>query len=252
MKGSCENLRRPLDLSRAYCGDARCGHRRLLLPERLLSEPCGARDQAGLGAVGDLELREDGRDVVAGVAGSESAVKPLTLTQRVLRAGELPGFVPKERPAAVTSVAAWNKVAPSDGIDVEARLRRARFVAAVREDLEWTKGSDRAALSAVVRLGSARAARAEITQQVRDFADEPNRGRVKTYMPFAVPGIPGAHGFTLTTTDTADHNIIFADGAFTYHIGVGWGAQAKDPPTRAQLISAATTLYKRVHARPAP
>lgn len=253
MKGSCENLRRPLDLSRAYCGDARCGHRRLLLPERLLSEPCGARDQAGLGAVGDLELREDGRDVVAGVAGSESAVKPLRITGRVLRAGELPGFVPKERPAAVTSVAAWNKVAPSGGIDVEARLRRAGFVAAVREDLEWTKGSDRAALSAVVRLGSAGAARAEIAQQVRDFAAAPNRGRVKTYTPFAVPGIPGAHGLTLTDDRGGEgHNIIFADGPFTYLIGVGWGAQAKDPPTRAQLISTATTLYKRVHARPAP
>ena len=106
-----------------------------------------------------------------GVARSQTMVKPLHITGRVLRAGELRGFVPKARAATVASVAGWNKIAPSGGIDVEARLRRAGFVAAVREDLGWTNGSDRGALSAVVRLGSAKAARAEIPQQVRDFAD---------------------------------------------------------------------------------
>jgi hypothetical protein len=48
-------------------------------------------------------------------------LKPLHIAGKVLRAGELPGFVPKQCPATVTSVAAWNKVAPSGGIDVEAR-----------------------------------------------------------------------------------------------------------------------------------
>ena len=182
-----------------------------------------------------------------------STLKPLHIAGRVLRAGDLPGFVPKERPTTVTSVVAWSKVAPSGGIDVEARLRGAGFVAAVREDLEWTKGSDHGALSAVVRLGSARAARAEIAQQVRDFADEPHRGVVKKYQPFAVPGIPGSSGWTATGNDgTSGHNIIFTDGPFTYHVGVGWGTQVTNPPTRAQLIAAATTLYKRVHGRPAP
>lgn len=187
-------------------------------------------------------------------ARSDATVKPLPLIVRVLRAGELPGFAPKERPTAVASAAAWNKVAPSGGIDIASRLRRAGFVAAVREDLVWTSGSDRGALSAVVRLGSARAARAEIARQARDFADQPNRGSVKTYTPFVVPGIPGAHGWTGTSGDGghSGHNIIFADGPFTYHLGVGWGSQVKDPPTRAQLIAATATLFKRVHARPAP
>jgi hypothetical protein len=189
---------------------------------------------------------------VAAAARSEATGKPLYITGRVLRANELLGFVPKERPATVASVAAWNKVAPTGGIDVEARLHRAGFVAAVREDLDWTSGSNRGALSAVVRLRSAKAARAEIAQQVRDFADGPGHGGILTYTPFAVPGIPGAHGFTKTATDGAGHNIIFADGPFTYHLGVGWGTQVKNPPTRAQLIAAAATLYRRVHARPAP
>jgi hypothetical protein len=189
---------------------------------------------------------------VIGVAQSAHEAKPLPLDMRVLRAGELPGFVPKERAAVVTSAADWAKVAPSGGIDVATRLSRAGFVAAVREDLDWTKGTDRGALSAAVRLGSAKAARAEITQQVQDFAAEPHRGRAKSYTPFRVPGIPGAHGFTLTNTDASGHNIIFADGPFTYHVGVGWGAQVKDVPTRQQLIAAATTLYERVHSRTGP
>jgi hypothetical protein len=191
---------------------------------------------------------------VVGVARSDATVKPLHITGRVLRANELPGFAPSERPATVASVASWNKIAPSGGIDIEARLRRAGFVSAVSEALRPTSGSDGGALSVVVRLGSAKAARAEIAQQVREYADQPNRGIVKTYTPFAVPGIPGAHGWTNTGGDGFGngHNIIFADGPFTYLVGVGWRSQVKNPPTHAQLIAAVTTLYKRVHGRPAP
>ncbi len=183
-----------------------------------------------------------------------STLKPLQITGRVLRSGDLPGFAPRERPTTVTSVAAWNKVAPSGGIDVEDRLRRAGFVAAVREDLDWTRSNDRrGALSAVVRLGSAKAARAEIARQIHDFADQPRRGEVKNNTPFTVPAIPGSSGWTSTGNDGfTGHNIIFADGPFTYLVGVGWGPQVHDAPTRAQLTVAATTLYKRVHGRPAP
>jgi hypothetical protein len=188
----------------------------------------------------------------AGVAGAAVGVRPLGIKGRVLQAGELAGFVAKRSPSTVLVLADWAKAAPSGGIDVTARLRRAGFVAGVREDLVWTSGTDRGALSAVVRLRSPSAARAEIVQQLRDFAGEPRRGRAKSYAAFAVPGIPGAHGFTLATTESSGHNIIFADGPFTYHLGVGWGNQASSPPTRAQLIAAAEALYKRVHARPAP
>ena len=164
---------------------------------------------------------------------------------------ELAGFVAKRAPVVQTDVTEWAKVAPSGGIDVAARLRRGGFVAGVREDLIWTNGNDRGALSVVVRLRSSHAAQTEIAQQLRDFADEPHRGRAKTYAAFSVPGIPGAHGFALTTSATSGLNIIFADGPYLYHLGVGWGNQVTNPPTRTQLIAAASTLYKRVHPRPA-
>jgi hypothetical protein len=186
------------------------------------------------------------------VANGATRTSPLGIAKRVLTNGELAGFSAKAPAVAVIDAAKWAKVAPSGGINVTDRLRRAGFIAGVREDLAWAKGSDRGALSAAVRLRSASAARAEIAQQLRDFAGEPTRGRAKTYTAFSVPGIPGAHGFTLSTTDTSGHNIIFADGPFTYHLGVGWGNQASNPPTRAQLITAARALYDRVHSRPAP
>jgi hypothetical protein len=187
-----------------------------------------------------------------GIADVAARMRPLGIKGRVLQDGELAGFVAKSSPSTVLDLDEWAKAAPSGGIDITARLRRAGFVAGVREDLVWKSGTDRGALSAVVRLRSASAARAEIAQQTRDFAGEPRRGRAKSYAVFEVPGIPGAHGFTLTTTDTSGHNIIFADGPFTYHLGVGWGKQATSPPTRAQLIAAAEALYARVHSRPAP
>jgi hypothetical protein len=176
-----------------------------------------------------------------GVTRSGSTVKPLHITGRVLRANELPGFVPKERATVVASASAWNKVAPEGGINVEARLRAAGFVSAVREDLEWEHGNDRAALSVVVRLRSVVDARAEITRELRDAPDQVNRGVAKSHTPFVVPAIPGAHGFTHIGTTSSGHNIVFADGDFIYWVGVGWGNQAKDQPTRDQLIAAATS-----------
>lgn len=219
-------------------------HRRTTLGSAMDSRATGALVTTSLIVVALLPLAAQGSSRTTG--------KPLPLAGRVLRAGEFPGFVPRQQPSALTDVAAWNKVAPSGGIDVRARLSREGFVAGVREDLTWTKGNDRGALSAAVRLGSPKAARAEIAQQLRDFAAEPGRRGVLTFTRFAVPGIPGAFGFTKTANDGAGHNIIWADGPFTYHVGVGWGAQVTDKPTQAQLISAARTLYLRVHGRAAP
>jgi hypothetical protein len=192
-------------------------------------------------------------NAAAGAAArSTTAGKPMYIGDRVLRAGELPGFSPRDTPKPVASVAAWNKIAPSGGLDVRARLRAAGFVSGVREDLRWRSGDDRGALSVVVRLGSAGSALSEIARELRDAADEPNRGEATAYKPFAVPGIPGAHGFSLPASDHTGENIIFADGPFIYWIGAGWGNQVRDPPTQADLIHAANILYGRVHGRPAP
>jgi hypothetical protein len=172
------------------------------------------------------------------------------LRQRVLSANELVGFDPTGPATVVRDVNAWAKIAPSALTNVRSRLRRAGFVAAIREDLK-ARTNDRGALSIVVELASARAARAELARQLRDYAAEPLHAPAQTYTPFSVPGIPGAHGFTGRNPSTVGVNVIFSDGPFDYHVGAGYGTNAHDPPTRGQVISAAAKLYRRVHGRPA-
>jgi hypothetical protein len=172
----------------------------------------------------------------------------LGLNDRVLRQDELHGF----RAADVRTASdadAWEKLAPSALVDVANRVRREGFVAAVREDLAGSSG-DRGALSIVVRLRNARAASAEIARQLRDYATEGTRLHGHTYAPFTVAGIPGAHGFTSNDPNGGTGvNVIFADGAFAYHVDAGWAKGAKTPPTRAAVVRAAAHLYARVHGR---
>ena len=178
-------------------------------------------------------------------AGAFAAVE-VQLTDRVLRVNELAGF----RPAHVEradDIEAWRKIAPEALVNLEDRLRREGFIAAVREDLDG-QSNDRGALSIVVRLGNRRAATNELARQLHDYATEGSRLSGHTYTAFQVKSIPGAHGFSSTDpSGGAGLNVIFADGTFTYHVGAGWGHGAKDPPTRAAVIRAATRLYARVH-----
>jgi hypothetical protein len=67
---------------------------------------------------------------------------------------------------------------------------------------------------------------------------------------FPVGGIPDARGYHLAGSGSGGDNVVFADGPFVYLVGVGWSAKAKNTPTRAQLIAAATRLYKRLHGHP--
>lgn len=172
----------------------------------------------------------------------------LQLKDRVLRANELAGFRTAEL-QRVDTIDDWKKIAPGAFINLEQRLRHEGFIAAVREDLKGESG-DRGALSIVVRLRNGREATADIKQQLHDYATEGSRLSGHTYASFPVDSIPGAHGFVSTDPSGGTGiNVIFADGAFTYHVGVGWGRGADKPPTKGVVIRAATRLYARVHGK---
>lgn len=180
-----------------------------------------------------------------GGAYASVAAAPL-LSQRVLAANELPGFVP-DRVQTPGDSKGWAKIAPDALVNVAARLQFEGFSGAVREDLKATK-SDRGALSIVVRLRSSAAATRELGLQRRDYANESRRlhGHTTTFIP--VRSIPGAYGFTASDPGGGSGvNVIFADGRFVYHVGAGWSAGASDPPTRQAIVSAANHLYARVH-----
>jgi hypothetical protein len=189
-----------------------------------------------------------GAAVAVVVLATGFTVAGIRLQDRVLRADELSGFTPA-RSQSKDDPGEWAKIAPGALVNVEQRLRRAGFVGAVREDLA-AASDDRGALSIVIRLGSAAAARAELARQRHDYATESTRLAGHTYAPFAVTGIPWAQGFVSRDPDGGTGiNVIFADGAFVYHVGAGWGRGASNPPTQRALIQAATHLYERIHGR---
>lgn len=71
------------------------------------------------------------------------------------------------------------------------------------------------------------------------------------YAAFPVAAIADARGYRLRDNGGSGDNVVFADGPFVYLVGVGSAGTARTGSTRAQLIAAATRLYKRVHGHPA-
>lgn len=185
-------------------------------------------------------------------APSPSAATParpgaLTLADRVVGFGEFPGFAPTNPTSVVRGAGAWVAAQglPAAQASAEvARLHRVGFVAGGVEQLAGPAGSgDRSALSMVEQLGSAADARRELAQNSRPPAGQ------GAYAAFSVPAIPGARGFDASGGGGAGHNVAFADGPYYYLVGAGFAIGASNPPSRAQVVAAATALYRRVHAR---
>jgi len=181
-------------------------------------------------------------------AGAAFAVpKPLPLGDRLIKSGDFAGFRPESSTHSFKTATAWVVSGPHAAqMSAEiARLRRERFVAVLSEFLD--RGSARGSgLSWVMQLGSAASARAELTV---DFAEGKANGG--SFAAFSVPAIPGARAYRVSGGGSAGENVLFADGPFLYLVGQGWSSADTHTPTRAGLIAAATTLYRRVHGHPA-
>jgi hypothetical protein len=120
-----------------------------------------------------------------------------------------------------------------------ARLARAGFVAGAIEHLVSPAGAE--GLSIADQFRKSTSARAEVA-----FAATPPPGVNQSY--FTAPGIPGARGFDNSSAQSSGRNIAFAVGSHYYLVGVGWPTGLRNPPSRAQLVTAAQRLYKRVRA----
>jgi hypothetical protein len=156
----------------------------------------------------------------------------------MLVAGELPGFVPAGYRPPATSPQSWvAEYPPAQRAPEAARLKAVGFVAGIDEHLAPTKGGNGEAISNVEQFRSAKGATAEVATQVNQAL-----GRHET--PFAVAGIPGARGWGFSQSSMPDANIEFAVGPYYYLIG--FGTSGAIAPTRAQLIAAAQSLYRRV------
>lgn len=174
-------------------------------------------------------------------ATATATARPLPLTSRLIRPSDFHGFRP-DRPKRFVSakhyVAGDASLTKPQATTKLARLRREGFKAIAIERLE-SSNPNQAGLSWVMRLKSGRAARAELAAATRE-AERQSGSR------FPVRPIPGARGVGTPAGRSGSGNVLFADGPYVYLVGVGWN-DAASPPTRAQLIAAATTLYRRVH-----
>lgn len=190
------------------------------------------------GCGGSLSTSTAGHGQTSAPSGA-AAIESRTLTNT-----EFPGFAPAGAPVREHSAKDWvtaQQTPSNEAVKDAARLRRLGFVAAARENL--ANGSA-AGLSLVEQFRTAGAARAELTNQAREFKRTVPR---RAYSSFQVTGIPGALGFGASGGGDTGINVAFADGSYYYLVGAGWHTGNASPTSRAALIAAATNLYRRVH-----
>ena len=191
--------------------------------------------------------------LLAGTGVALASPKPLPLRDRVIEEGDFAGFRPESSTHSFKTAKAWVVAGPHPSAAQTsaeiARLHREGFVAVLTEFLD--RGSARGSgLSWVMQLGSAASARAELNVDLTENKAQTTASG-GSFSAFAVPAIRGAHGYRVSGGGSVGENIFFADGPFLYLVGQGWSSGDKDPPTRAGLIKAVTTLYRRVHGHPA-
>jgi hypothetical protein len=177
--------------------------------------------------------------------------RPLPLSVRLIQPGEFVGFSPEPTINRFATVTAWVAASPhptaTQASAQSARLRREGFKGVVSEYLN-SASRKRDGLSWVMQLGSPASARAELAASLRDNEAQ-SVADGGSFQPYSVKTIPGALGYQVRINGQIGENAFFADGPFLYLIGEGWTFGDRNPPTRARLIAAMTTLYKRVHGR---
>ena len=172
------------------------------------------------------------------VAAPVAIAQPLPLTQQVLPASALHGFVTTQRPTIVRSARTW--AAHVDQSTTPARetalLERLGFVAGAREQLHGLFPLAAQAVSVIERYRTIAGARAELASQramaETGWADE----RVTPLHDIA---IPGAIGWIARGPRTAAINIMFSAGREYYLVGSGATPGTRGAPTARQMITAA-------------
>jgi hypothetical protein len=171
-------------------------------------------------------------------AAPAATAQPLPLTQQVLPASALHGFITTQRPTIVRSARTW--AAHIDQSATPARetalLERLGFIAGAREQLHGLFPLAAQAVSVIERYRTAAGARAELASQramaEAGWADE----RVTPLRDIA---IPGAIGWIVRGPRTAAINIMFSVGSEYYLVGSGATPGTRGAPTAGQMIAAA-------------
>lgn len=171
----------------------------------------------------------------AGRPAVRAAAKTLSLTRRVLSAGEFAGMKPSASPGVTTGAAAW---AAGNGSQAK-QLRNLDFVAGVAENLVTSGNQNRFGLSMVMQFKSESAATSEL--KIASTTNGP-------WKYFTVTGIPGARGFGGSSSTQGGVNVAFTVGPYYYLEGAGWQSSASNAVSSKATIAAAQLIYHRVTA----
>jgi hypothetical protein len=148
--------------------------------------------------------------------GSRQA-SPLPFPDRVLRSGDVRGFVPVGAVQnVITTPSGWQ----TENGEPVAELERAGFVRGIWEFLTWDARSS-GAVSAVAEYRTAGGARSEVTAAIDAVRHNDREHRIP-FGRFAVPGIPGAQGFSAKPLGGIQFDVIFANGRYWYLLGEGY------------------------------
>ncbi len=175
----------------------------------------------------------------AGAATSSS----LPLTERLLQANEIPGYVPKLPSPGLLGLTAYLKA--TDTASRRAMYTAAGFVQAAYEKLKApvalaTYPAGPQDDSSVVQLGSAAQA-ADVRSKIIRVVSVPPAGF--KFVHFGIAGIPGAWAAVISMGGISLYGAIFAAGPYVYGV---------DAPTiggklsRAQFQAAMVAYYQRV------
>jgi hypothetical protein len=170
-----------------------------------------------------------------------AAVRPLSLTQRVLPASTLPGFVSPAPLSVVHSAQRWATSAEQSATPAReaARLHRLGFVSGIDETLHGRSPLAAEAISLVERYRSAAGARAELAHQ-RQLILRNADGQKLTVV--RSTGIPGAFAWSVKSRQMTGNNVAFTSGAYYYVVGSGAAPHTSGAPTMHQILTAAQVL----------
>ena len=170
-----------------------------------------------------------------GQPSATSATAPLY--SRVLQLGDLEGFWSVACPVAVISATQWSLHSAS-----AAELSGNGFMNGLRESLRTSNPAVQA-WSVVAQFSSSAGARREAQLE---------RTRARTlggdHAQFAVPSIPGSHGYLLPDGRASHIAIGFAHGRFQYLVEITGVHRSDVAALRGRLTTAALALYRRAEA----
>jgi hypothetical protein len=180
---------------------------------------------------------------LAALAVTIAEAATLSLTQRVLAAGQLAGMKPEHAPTVLKGASAYataEGLNPSQTSTEAKRLTKLGFIAGVTEPLSSPTNGNLGGLSVVIQFSSAASAQANLAEQSTSSGP---------WKYFSVAGIPGARGFEQISSSGSGRNVGFTDGPVYYLVGAGWSGGTSNGVSRTALSTVALALYHRVHGK---